>query len=65
MGKEPFVRCICKAFGISCDADCDFRLSFFILKNDEIDVLLFSINTIYNDFVTQLYCENKLVYLIS
>ena len=64
MGKEPFMGRICKAFGISCDADRDFRLSFFILENDEIDVLLFSISTVCSDFVTQLYRGNKLAYLI-
>ena len=64
MGKEPFVRCSYKAFGISYNTDRDFCLSFFILENDEIDVLLFNISTIYSDFITQLYCENKLTYLV-
>ena len=64
MGKQPFVGCICKAFGISCDADRDFSLSFFILENDEINVLLFSISTVCNDLVTQLYRGNKLAYFV-
>ena len=64
IGKKPFMGCICKAFGISCDADRDFSLSFFILENDEINVLLFSISIVCNDLVTQLYRGNKLAYFV-
>ena len=56
--------CICKAFGISCNVDRDFSVSFLILENDEINVLFFSISIVYSNLVTWLYCGSKLAYFI-
>ena len=53
-----------KPFSISYDADRDFRLSFLVLKNDEINVLLVSISVVRSDFVTWLYRGSKQAYLI-
>ena len=56
--------CICEAFGVSCDADRDFSHSFLILENDEVDVLLLSISTIHDHYVTRRCRENKLANLV-
>ena len=40
MDYEPFVRGVCKTFSVPCGSHADLCLPFFVLEDDEVDVLL-------------------------
>ena len=59
------MRRVCKALYVLCNTYSDFGLSGFILKNDEVDVLIRGVSIAHSRSFIQLWYDAELTHLVQ